>query len=126
MAFIGFGKINRNIIPLILGCVFCLLNRLLNSYKGTKLFDNVILTNIFIALGDMFIIVPFLVYKIKTMKCEKKQNPNIIEEINNVEGLEKEETGVKKIEYIHEEKEDIQYVRGKAKYFDRNNFFCKL
>jgi len=64
MAFIGFGKINRNIIPLILGCVFCLLNRLLNSYKGTKLFDNVILTNIFIALGDMFIIIPFLVYKI--------------------------------------------------------------
>ena len=97
--------------------MFCLLNRLLNSYKGTKLFDNVILTNIFIALGDMFIIVPFLVYKIKTMKCEKKQNPNIIEEINNVEGLEKEETGVKKIEYIHEEKEDIQYVRGKEKYF---------
>ena len=57
MAFIGFGKINRNIIPLILGCVFCLLNRLLNSYKGTKLFDNVILTNIFISLGDMLIIV---------------------------------------------------------------------
>jgi len=50
------------------------------------------------------------------MKCDKKQKPNIIEEINNIEGLDKEETGVKKIEYIHEEKEDIQYVRGKAKY----------
>jgi len=50
------------------------------------------------------------------MKCDKKQKPNIIEEINNIEGLDKEETGVKKIEYIYEEKEDIQYVRGKAKY----------
>ena len=66
MAFIGFGKINKNIVPLILGCVFCLLNRLLNSYNGTKLFQNVVLTNIFISLGDMFIIIPYIIVVIIT------------------------------------------------------------
>ena len=72
MAFIGFGKIDKNIIPLILGCVFCLLNRLLNSYNGTKLFQNVILTNIFISLGDMFIIIPYIIYRIKAKKYKKE------------------------------------------------------
>ena len=78
MAFIGFGKIDKNIIPLILGCVFCLLNRLLNSYNGTKLFQNVILTNIFISLGDMFIIIPYIIYRIKAKKYKKELEIEIL------------------------------------------------
>ena len=78
MAFIGFGKIDKNIIPLILGCVFCLLNRLLNSYNGTKLFQNVVLTNIFISLGDMFIIIPYIIYRIKAKKYKKELEIEIL------------------------------------------------
>ena len=78
MAFIGFGKIDKNIIPLILGCVFCLLNRLLNSYNGTKLFQNVVLTNIFISLGDIFIIIPYIIYRIKAKKYKKELEIEIL------------------------------------------------
>ena len=73
MAFIGFGKIDKNIIPLILGCVFCLLNRLVNSYQGTKLFHNVILTNIFVTLSHSLILIPYIIYRIITKKCGKKK-----------------------------------------------------
>ena len=50
------------------------------------------------------------------MKCDKKKKANIIEEISDIEGAEKEQSGIKQIEYIHEEKQDIQYVKGKVKY----------
>ena len=73
MAFIGFGKINKNIIPLILGCVFCILNRVINSYEGTKLFKNVILTNIFVTLSHSLIILPYIIYTIVTIKCLKNK-----------------------------------------------------
>ena len=82
MAYIGLGKINKNIIPLILGCVFCLLNRLVNSYQGTKLFKNVILTNIFIAISHSFIIIPYIIYRIITKNVEEeikiKNNLNLV------------------------------------------------
>ena len=103
MAFIGFGQIDTNFIPLILGCIFCLLNRILNSYKGTKLFDNVILTNIFISLGDMLIIIPYIIYKIKA-KFER----------NNKSIYKKRKSDVDKIKYIYTG--SITKVKGKAKF----------
>ena len=103
MAFIGFGQIDINIIPLILGSIFCILNRILNSYKGTKLFDNVILTNIFISLGDMLIIIPYIIYKIKA-KFEK----------NNKSIYKKRKSDVDKIKYIYTG--SITKVKGKAKF----------
>ena len=98
MAFIGFGKINKNIVPLILGCVFCLLNRLLNTYNVEALFKNVILTNIFIALAHTLIIIPFIVYKIANKICWK--NPKNKEGNRNNSASEKvDET--KKSKYIY-------------------------
>ena len=75
MAYISFGKINKDIIPLILGCIFCLLNRLVNCIEDTKLFSNVILSNIFVALSHSLMIIPYLIYKIATKKC-RKNNKN--------------------------------------------------
>ena len=75
MAYIGFGKINKDIVPLILSCVFCLLNRLVNCVEGAELFSNVILTNIFVALSHSLMIIPYLIYKIVTKKC-RKNNKN--------------------------------------------------
>ena len=98
MAFIGFGKINKNIIPLILGCVFCLLNRLLNTYNVEALFKNVILTNIFIALAHTLIIIPFIVYKIANKICWKNQK-NKEGNRNNSASEKVDET--KKSKYIY-------------------------
>ena len=39
MAIISLGKIDKNMIPLLIGCGVCILSRLLYLYDGTKLFN---------------------------------------------------------------------------------------
>lgn len=109
MAFIGLGKIDQNIIPLVLGCIFCFLNRLLNQYDGTYLFDNIVLTNIFISLADIFIIIPYIIYKLRAKKIPKKI------EIDDTD-INTKENENKKFEYIYEDSPDIEDVQGKGRY----------
>ena len=99
MAFIRFGKIDKNLIPILIGCIFCFLNRLLNQYKDTYLFKNIILTNIFISFSDLFMIVPYIIYKIRSKKVVHNDN----NELNQMDT---------KFEYIYEEnniEDDIKY-----------------
>ena len=111
MAFIGFGKINKDIIPLILGCVFCLLNRLVNCVKNVKLFKNVILTNIFVALSHSLMIIPYLIYKIATKKCQKN-NKNKEENGYNNTPNQKKVDETQKSNYIYNNN-DITKVKWK-------------
>ena len=107
MAFIGLGKINTNLIPIIVGCVFCFLNRLLNQYEGTSLFKNVMLTNIFISFSDLFTIVPYIIFKVRSKKVYKHENKEITPD----------ETQETKFEYLYEESYDIEDdVQGKGKF----------
>ena len=107
MAFIGIGKINTNLIPIVVGCVFCFLNRLLNQYEGTSLFKNVMLTNIFISFSDLFTIVPYIIFKIRSKKIYKHENKEITPD----------ETQETKFEYLYEESYDIEDdVQGKGKF----------
>ena len=99
MAFIRFGKIDKNLIPIFIGCIFCFLNRYLNQYKDTNLFKNIILTNIFISFSDLFMIVPYIIYKIRSKKVVHNDN----HELNQMDT---------KFEYIYEEnniEDDIKY-----------------
>ena len=123
MAFIGFGKIDKNIIPLILGCVFCLLNRILNSAFGNYLLSNVILSNIFISLANTLIIIPYLVYKLISQKIDKnkkKEDKDVNNEITKKESknstITDQEDDDKKLEYIYNENDDIENVPGKLKF----------
>ena len=112
MAYIGFGKINKDIIPLILSCVFCLLNRLVNCVKDVKLFTNVILTNIFVALAHSLMIIPYIIYKIATKKCRNSNKNKEIFGFSNAPTLKKvDETS--KSKYIYNNN-DI--TKGKWKY----------
>ena len=107
MAFIGLGKINTNLIPIIIGCIFCFLNRLLNQYEGTKLFENVMLTNIFISFSDIFTIIPYIIFKIRSKKIYKPENREVIPN----------ETKETKFEFLYEETYDIEdEVEGKGKF----------
>ena len=107
MAFIGLGKINTNLIPIIIGCIFCFLNRLLNQYEGTKLFENVMLTNIFISFSDIFTIIPYIIFKIRSKKVYKAENKELIPN----------ETKETKFEFLYEETYDIEdEVEGKGKF----------
>ena len=60
MAFISIGKIDKNLIPMIAGCIFCFLNRILNQYDGSLLFKNQIMMNIYISTSKLFTIIPFI------------------------------------------------------------------
>ena len=122
MAFIGFGKIDKNIIPLILGCAFCLLNRVLNSNSGSNLFENVVLTNIFISLANTLIIIPYIIYKIISRKNdknkeEKKDKDDTFEMTKKTKDkTAEEEEEEKNFVYIYNENEDIENVPGKFKF----------
>ena len=63
MAFIGLGDVNKSLIAIIVGCIFCFLNRILNLFAETELFKNKILTNIFISFADVFTVIPYIIKK---------------------------------------------------------------
>ena len=77
MAFISLGKVDKNIFIIIAGCVFSFLNRLLNQYKETLLFDYVILFLICIALSRFLTIILFIIIKIRN-KQDKNTNFKVI------------------------------------------------
>ena len=79
MAFISLGKIDKNLIPIIIGCIICFLDRLLEQYEETLLFQNAILTNLFISFSRLFALMPFLILKKRSKKIKSEE----IEKTNN-------------------------------------------
>ena len=71
MVCISIGKIDKNIITIILGCIICFGNRLLNQYDGTLLFDNVILTVMCISMSRFIAVIPFIIIKIRNKQLNK-------------------------------------------------------
>ena len=84
MAIISIGKIDKKLIPMVVGCIFCFLNRLLNQYDGTLLFKNPIMTNISISSSKLFTIVPFLI--------SHKFYKNDVQAINKIKTLQNKYT----------------------------------
>ena len=77
MALINLGQIDKNLIPIIVGCIICFLNRLLNQYKGTLLYKNIIITGIFISMSRFLAVIPYLIFRIKTKQLKNIDNKNI-------------------------------------------------
>ena len=78
MACMSLGRINKNLIPVLIGCVFCFLNRLLNKYDGTLLFNNHILINIYISISRLLTVIPFIILKIRSKRDNYNDNNDII------------------------------------------------
>lgn len=68
MKWIELGTIDKKLIPMLLGCIFCFLNRLLNKYDGTLLTKNPITMNIFISLSKTFCVIPYIIMIVKRKK----------------------------------------------------------
>ena len=100
MAIISCGQINKNLIPVVVGCVVSFLNRILNQYDGTKLFENPILTNIYISFSIFLTVIPFIILKFRTKPIKSTEIIN-----NNTKT---------KIEYICNKVED-DIIEGKFK-----------
>ena len=76
MAIISLGKLDKSLIPMIIGCVFTFLNRLLNQYKGTLLFKNAILSNIVFSFARFLAIIPYIIVQVRTNNFKNTKNIN--------------------------------------------------
>ena len=66
MACISIGKIDINLIPILAGCIFCFLNRILTQYDGSLLFENPVMHNILISSSKLFTIIPYIILKLNS------------------------------------------------------------
>ena len=65
MACISLVKIDKNFIPILVGCIFFFLFRLLHQYDGALLFKNPIMMNICISSSKFFAFIPYFIHRIK-------------------------------------------------------------
>ena len=104
MAFISIGKIDRNIIPIVTGCVFCFLSRLLFRVD-TQLFKQKIFPNLLASFCRIFTIIPILISKMGSKKVHNSFNNNIQNENKN-----------NNLELIYSEKDDDIVIEGKRRF----------
>ena len=100
MSLISLGTIDKTLIVIIVGCIFCFLNRLLNQYNS-QLYNYPVLTSICISLSRFLTVIPFIILKIKSHRLNKAR-----EMIN---------TNNKQIKLIYNDKEK-QNIKGKWKF----------
>ena len=74
MSFISLGKIDKKIIPIILGCIFAFLSRLLLNFDKTTLFDHSIISNVVSSFPRIFAFIPLIIFKIRTKKVKNVKN----------------------------------------------------
>ena len=67
MAIISFGKIDRSLIVVIIGCIFCFFNRLL-SQVDSRLYKNPILNVICMGPSRFLTVIPLIIFIIKSYK----------------------------------------------------------
>ena len=71
MACISLGTIDKNLIPILVACVFSFLSRLLLSYKNTILFSHPLISNYFAIAPKYFTIIPFIIITIRAKKYDQ-------------------------------------------------------
>ena len=102
MRIIGFGKIDKNIIPILLGCIFCFLTRLLFTVPDAQLFHHSIISNLVGAFSKLFAFIPLIILKIRTGRKNNAINKIVIN--NNISLAEpnnkKNEKNIIKLIYI--------------------------
>ena len=103
MRFLSLGKIDKNIISIIVGCVFCFFSRLLLRFPGdSDLFDHNIITNILVSISYFFTIIPFLILKYRTNnkhKIESIKN-NDLEDMEDIPTITQKDITKGKLLYI--------------------------
>ena len=68
MAFISLGTIDKNLIPILISCIFSFLSRLLFTYKETVLFTHPLISNLFATAAKYFTVIPFIIIKVRSKK----------------------------------------------------------
>ena len=84
MRFISLGTIDKNCIPIFIGCFFSFLSRLLYNYNGIILFKHSIISNIVSAFSRVIMFIPLIIFRIRTRKINFDDNDN--KDKNNKKG----------------------------------------
>ena len=79
MALISIGKIDKNLIPIFVGCIVYFFSRLLFTVKETTLFNHKIIPNVLATFSKLFAFIPYIIIK----KRSKQINNSEIQKINN-------------------------------------------
>jgi hypothetical protein len=75
MKLLSLGDINKNIIPIIVGCIICFLSRLsIRFSEDSELFNHPIISNILVQFSYIFTFIPFLIFKYRTNNKHIKNN----------------------------------------------------
>lgn len=76
MACLSLGKIDQNIIPILVGCIFEISCSALAKIGIFTFFSHIIVTIILTSIFDLFGFIPFFILKIRTKK-EKAEVKNV-------------------------------------------------
>ena len=98
MRFISLGKIDKTLIVILIGCLICFLNRLLNQVD-CQLHKTPVLNNICISISRFITVIPFIIYKLRNKRLF-------------VTSTQIEKTYTNNIKYIYNDMEK-ENVRGK-------------
>ena len=78
MAIISLGTLDKKLIPILIGAVLSILNKLLIKYPDTNIFKHKIIANIVSIFSKTFTVVPYLIIKCKSRKMHYNEIENRI------------------------------------------------
>ena len=81
MAIISFGLIDKKLIPILIGCAFCFLNRIVLNINREIILDHLIITELLISVTQIVNIIPFIILRLRS----KNVHHNNISNNNNSE-----------------------------------------
>ena len=73
MFCLTLGKVDKNIIPIIIGCIFSFLSRLISKLQNTELFKHAIIINLLTSIAKLFTAIPIIINKVKSKKIHRDQ-----------------------------------------------------
>ena len=74
MAYLKCGQLKKNHIPIIVGCVFSFLSRLLFLVKDTILFKHSLISNTSSAIIRIFTFIPLIILNIQKNSFKNNNN----------------------------------------------------
>ena len=101
MNFISLGHIDKNLIPILIGCIFCFLDRILEKFDDGTFSKNIILTNVFVSFSRFLAVIPYIILKIRSKNVDNTDSNNINNNIIEYIYIDKKEVNFKnKLEYL--------------------------
>ena len=77
MPIIGLGKIDKKLIPILVGAIFSILTRLLIKFEDTTLFKHKIIPNLISVFSYTFALFPYIILIIRSKNVHYHKNENI-------------------------------------------------